>query len=82
MLPEDLERFRIGSLRSIYYVPDFVSEQAEASLLASVNTSTARWTQLSGRRLQMYGASNSNLRCPSIIQRPRFLPFFFAPCRS
>ncbi|KAK0135776.1 Alpha-ketoglutarate-dependent dioxygenase alkB 6 [Merluccius polli] len=41
---------------TVYYVPDFISEDEEAYLLAQVYKSPIpKWTQLSGRRLQNWG---------------------------
>lgn len=54
---DTLEQFRVGLLNSLYYVPDYVAEAEEASLLREVQGAKARWTQVSGRRLQSYGGS-------------------------
>ncbi|XP_058119458.1 alpha-ketoglutarate-dependent dioxygenase alkB homolog 6 [Anopheles ziemanni] len=41
---------------SVYYVPNFISEEDEASILQSISkTPKPRWTQLSNRRLINYG---------------------------
>ncbi|KAF8055731.1 Alkbh6 [Scenedesmus sp. PABB004] len=44
-----------GVLASLFYVPDFLSADEEARLLAEVHSSRAKWVQLSGRRLQNHG---------------------------
>ena len=41
---------------SVFYVPDFISESEEKSLLDQISrTPGPRWTQLSNRRLQNWG---------------------------
>lgn len=51
-----LEPFRVGSLPTIYYVPDFVSEAQELSLLQQVQGApVAKWKTLKNRRLQNWG---------------------------
>ena len=51
-----LEASRVGSLPSVYLLPDFIDEAAEARLLSQIH-SRGRWKQLSGRRLQEYGGT-------------------------
>ena len=44
----DLERFRVRcALGELFYVPDYVSEAEEASLLTQVSASKAAWRQAS-----------------------------------
>ena len=41
---------------SVFYIPDFITEAEEASLLANIaRTPAPRWTQLANRRLQNWG---------------------------
>ena len=47
---------KIGSLPSIYLIPEYVSEATEMQLLSQIN-SRGRWKSLSGRRLQEYGGT-------------------------
>lgn len=42
---DTLDHFRVGHLHSLYYVPDYVSEAEEASLLREIHGAKARWTQ-------------------------------------
>ena len=53
----EFEDYRLTSAPdSAFYVPDFISEEEEASLLESIKrTHSPRWTQLSNRRLQNWG---------------------------
>lgn len=51
-----LEASRVGSLPSVYLLPNFVDEAAEAKLLSQIHK-RGRWKQLSGRRLQEYGGT-------------------------
>ncbi|KAK9818464.1 hypothetical protein WJX74_005791 [Apatococcus lobatus] len=53
---DKLEANRVGKLPSVYLLPDFIDEIAEARLLSQVH-SRGRWKQLSGRRLQEYGGT-------------------------
>lgn len=54
---EELKRFVVnGAPPTVYYIPDFISEDEESSLLQQVYKSPKpKWTQLSGRRLQNWG---------------------------
>lgn len=47
----------VGPLARVWLVPDFVDEEQEASLLAAATGPAARWTQVSGRRLQALGGT-------------------------
>ena len=56
--PVSLEDYRIGSgsLRSVFYIPDFFSQEEETAMLEQVYAVPAsRWTQLRARRLQQWG---------------------------
>ncbi len=46
---------RVSSLHSVWVVPDFVSVDEEASLLAAATAPAARWTRVSGRAVQTLG---------------------------
>lgn len=54
---EDLKQFIVNDAPpTVYYIPDFISEEEEAYLLKQVYSSPKpKWTQLSGRRLQNWG---------------------------
>ncbi|KAK2839472.1 hypothetical protein Q5P01_013212 [Channa striata] len=54
---EKLRQFVIhDALPTVYYIPDFISEDEETYLLQQVYKSPkTKWTQLSGRRLQNWG---------------------------
>lgn len=54
---EELKQFVINDAPpTVYYIPDFISEEEEAYLLQQVYKSPkTKWTQLSGRRLQNWG---------------------------
>lgn len=54
---EDLKRFVVSDAPpTVYYVPDFISEQEESYLQQQVyRAPKTKWTQLSGRRLQNWG---------------------------
>ena len=51
----DLEPYRVGPLPSVYVLPEFVTQAEEARLLAEVRAARAKWTTVSGRRLQNHG---------------------------
>ncbi|KAK9829179.1 hypothetical protein WJX72_004348 [[Myrmecia] bisecta] len=53
----NLEDCSAGLLKSVYYVPEYISEAVHASLLQQIVSARTRWTQLSGRRLQNLGGS-------------------------
>ncbi|XP_042282889.1 alpha-ketoglutarate-dependent dioxygenase alkB homolog 6 [Thunnus maccoyii] len=54
---EELKQFVVGDAPpTVYYIPDFISEDEESYLLQQVYRSPkTKWTQLSGRRLQNWG---------------------------
>ncbi|KAM3836135.1 alpha-ketoglutarate-dependent dioxygenase alkB homolog 6-like [Diretmus argenteus] len=54
---EELQQFVLKDAPpTVYYIPDFISQDEEAYLLQQVYTSPrTKWTQLSGRRLQNWG---------------------------
>lgn len=54
---KELEQYVIKDAPpTVYYIPDFISEDEEAYLLQQVyKTPKTKWTQLSGRRLQNWG---------------------------
>lgn len=54
---EELKQFIVDDAPpTVYYIPDFISEEEEAYLLKQVYSSPKpKWTQLSGRRLQNWG---------------------------
>lgn len=54
---EELKQFVLhDALPTVYYIPDFISEDQETFLLQQVYKSPkTKWTQLSGRRLQNWG---------------------------
>ncbi|KAM8857112.1 alpha-ketoglutarate-dependent dioxygenase alkB homolog 6 [Synchiropus picturatus] len=54
---EELKDFIVdGDPSTIYYIPDFITEEEESFLLQQVYRSPKpKWTQLSGRRLQNWG---------------------------
>ncbi|KAM7380877.1 hypothetical protein PAMP_004147 [Pampus punctatissimus] len=56
---EDLKQFVVNDAPpTVYYIPDFISEDEESYLLQQVYKSPkTKWTQLSGRRLQNWGGS-------------------------
>ncbi|AWP12631.1 putative alpha-ketoglutarate-dependent dioxygenase alkB -like 6 [Scophthalmus maximus] len=54
---EEMKQFAVHSaLPTVYYIPDFISQDEESCLLQQVYKSPkTKWTQLSGRRLQNWG---------------------------
>uniref|UniRef100_A0A3Q3M3E2 Fe2OG dioxygenase domain-containing protein n=1 Tax=Mastacembelus armatus TaxID=205130 RepID=A0A3Q3M3E2_9TELE len=56
-LSVSLKQFVVhDALPTVYYIPDFISEDEESYLLQQVYRSPkTKWTQLSGRRLQNWG---------------------------
>ena len=54
----ELERFAVGPVARVFYVPEWISATEEASMLQQIRAVPAahsRWTQLRGRRLQCWG---------------------------
>ena len=57
-----LEEYRVGGLRSVFYIPDFLTSAEEADALRQVYAvpeGHARWERLRARRLQMWGGDPS-----------------------
>nr|XP_057937230.1 alpha-ketoglutarate-dependent dioxygenase alkB homolog 6 [Doryrhamphus excisus]XP_057937231.1 alpha-ketoglutarate-dependent dioxygenase alkB homolog 6 [Doryrhamphus excisus] len=54
---EELKQFVVhGAPSTVYYIPNFISEDEESYLLQQIYKSPIpKWTQLSGRRLQNWG---------------------------
>ncbi|XP_029546577.1 alpha-ketoglutarate-dependent dioxygenase alkB homolog 6 [Salmo trutta] len=54
---EDLERYVVKDAPpTVYYIPDFITEDEESQLLQQVyKAPKTKWTQLSNRRLQNWG---------------------------
>lgn len=54
---EELKQFVVHDAPpTVYYIPDFISEEEESYLQRQVfNAPKTKWTQLSGRRLQNWG---------------------------
>jgi len=46
---------RVGPIPHTSYIPDYVTAEEEQRILQNVYASQAKWTQLSGRRLQNHG---------------------------
>jgi hypothetical protein len=62
-----LRPFSVGSLPSIYYIPDFVSPAEQNHLLHQVNGApVTKWKMLKNRRLQNWG----------LFKESHFLQFF------
>ncbi|KAI5075231.1 hypothetical protein GOP47_0009307 [Adiantum capillus-veneris] len=56
MSPDELEMYRVGTLPTIFYIPDYLSRQDQLRLLNQVNTgSSTKWKSLKNRRLQNWG---------------------------
>ena len=53
-----LTRFRVGHAATpVWYVPDFLSSQAERELLRDISAVPGGWVQLSQRRLRTFGGT-------------------------
>ncbi|KAI3425123.1 hypothetical protein D9Q98_008895 [Chlorella vulgaris] len=50
----DLQQFRVGSLPTVFYIPNYVSTEEEQALLTDLRASK-QWRTVSGRRLQNLG---------------------------
>jgi len=56
--PLDLERYRVGTIGSVYYVPDYLSLPEEMRVSAQLGASpAAMWQQMHGRRVQECGSA-------------------------
>jgi alkylated DNA repair protein alkB family protein 6 len=75
--PLSLAEHAVGGLPSISYVPDYLSADQEAALMAAATRggAGARWTVVSGRRLQAHGGAIGPKG--SLIATP--LPAWLAP---
>lgn len=48
----DLEAFRVGTLPSLYYIPDAISPEEEQQLLCQIRAAKQAWKTVSGERGQ------------------------------
>ncbi len=46
----DLERFRVGTLPSLYYIPEAIGAEEEQRLLREIRASKQAWKTVSGKR--------------------------------
>lgn len=53
--PDQLECYRVGSLPSLFLVPEYITVDWEARLLRDITDGRAAWTAISGRRLRSLG---------------------------
>ena len=56
-LPLDLDQYRVGQLPTLFLVHDYLSEDEQQRLLGEITSCRAKWTAVSGRRLQNHGGS-------------------------
>ncbi|KAF5482300.1 hypothetical protein F2P56_002882 [Juglans regia] len=53
---ETLKNFKVGSLPTVMYIPDFITETEQTMLLSNVyGASMSKWKSLKNRRLQNWG---------------------------
>ncbi|XP_047314539.1 LOW QUALITY PROTEIN: alpha-ketoglutarate-dependent dioxygenase alkB homolog 6-like [Impatiens glandulifera] len=51
-----MSKFMVGSIPSVYYIPDFITEQEQVQLLDNItHAPIAKWKSLKNRRLQNWG---------------------------
>jgi len=55
LVSENLHKFRLSQMNSLYYIPDYLSKDQEQVVTDQILARQTKWIQLSGRRLQNYG---------------------------
>lgn len=66
----DLERFRVGHLDAVYYIPDFVTLAEEAEISAQLAGSPEEmWRSMAGRRVQECGTTMAPSGAGLLIER-------------
>lgn len=55
----DLERFRVGTLPSLYYIPEAIGAEEEQRLLREIRASKQAWKTVSGKRQGCAGGSGA-----------------------
>jgi hypothetical protein len=50
---EDFQKFKVGKVDSVYYLPNIITDQDTTSILTMINL-TDDWTQLKYRKLKCY----------------------------
>lgn len=54
--PEELDAYKVGSLPTIFYIPEYLSPEDQLGLLQQINVgSSTKWKSLKNRRLQNWG---------------------------
>jgi alkylated DNA repair protein alkB family protein 6 len=71
--PIDLMQYKVGTIDSCYYIPDFITKEEEDLLVLHIYTCSSKWTQLKRRRLQNWGGIPNP---KGMVQEP--LPPFLA----
>jgi len=51
----DFHKYKVGTIDSIFYIPDYITTSEEAQLKLQIYAHTGKWTQLKKRRLQNWG---------------------------
>ncbi|KAI7728668.1 hypothetical protein M8C21_009666 [Ambrosia artemisiifolia] len=53
---DDLNKFKVGSVPTVFYIPDFISDSDQNLLLNHINAApVSKWKVLKNRRLQNWG---------------------------
>ncbi|PWA92937.1 Oxoglutarate/iron-dependent dioxygenase [Artemisia annua] len=53
---DPLKRYKVGSVPTVYYIPDFISDTDQTQLLNKIYTApVSKWKSLKNRRLQDWG---------------------------
>jgi len=47
----------VGDLPTIIYIPNYLTQDEEQQIITKVHSTKAKWTQLSGRKLQNHGGT-------------------------
>ena len=45
-MPLDVDKYKVSSVRELYYIPEYISEAEHKSLLREISSSRAKWTQV------------------------------------
>uniref|UniRef100_A0A6B2LFU1 Fe2OG dioxygenase domain-containing protein n=1 Tax=Arcella intermedia TaxID=1963864 RepID=A0A6B2LFU1_9EUKA len=67
MSEPECNKYKVGTLKSLIYVPNYITKQEQAFLMDKIYSDSTAWHQLKKRRLQNWGG---NPKAGGMVQEP------------